>query len=738
MTAVDLDGLNTEQRAAVEQTEGPVLVVAGAGSGKTRVITTRIMHLLEKGVAPFQILAMTFTNKAALEMKHRIGVALERNTGDLTITTFHSFCARFLRREIGILDRDSGFAIYDSQDQVTTLKRVIRTMDLDEKTYPAAQFRNRFSYLKNTGDDKAEPESDLEREIFHNYQKELLAQNAVDFDDLLLLTCKILNDFEEVRTRYRKRYRYVMVDEYQDTNKIQARLIRLLLNEDNNLCVVGDEDQSIYGWRGADIHNILDFELHFPGTKIFKLEQNYRSSRPILDYANDVIARNQLRKPKKLWTDSKGGLPISIRDEMTGMTEAETLVQTIQELKKRDQLVYSDFAVLFRSNFLSRVIEEMFRRYRIPYQLIGGLKFYDRKEIKDLLSYMRIVVNPRDWTSFVRAVAVPSRGIGAKSLDKLYAVFNDGYTLPEMMERVVNESILKGKGAKSLADFYTFYQKMLKEAEENTPADWLEMVIEKLDYLNYLEKQDVNTADSRVDNIEELLGAMKDLENQGVTTLSQFMDFSALISDQDELDDDQPKVNLMTVHAAKGLEFDTVFVPALEDGVFPNQRSMGDNPNAVEEERRLFYVAVTRARRRLYLSYARRRMTYGTTASNPKSRFLITAGEAFDGEADSFIQREGAPFRRKQGAKLGDLAGQIEKMKNKLAEKDVDVDFGKLEGGKNLRFKVGDVVKHPKFGQGTISASRGSGEKQTVTIYFPGVGKKTLVAKMAKLEKVFR
>jgi len=736
---MELDSLNPEQKAAVEAVEGPVLVVAGAGSGKTRVITTRIMHLMGQGVSPYQILAMTFTNKAAMEMKHRVGVGASRNTNDLTVTTFHSFCARFLRREIGYLDRDPGFAIFDTQDQTTCLKRVIRNLNLDEKTYPARQFRNKFSYLKNTGDLYALPEGDLERQIFEAYHAELKDQNALDFDDLLLLSCQILEESEEVRNRYRQRFKYIMVDEYQDTNKIQARLIRLLLSEDhNNLCVVGDEDQSIYGWRGADIHNILEFELHYPGARIFKLEQNYRSTERILAYANEVISRNQLRKPKQLWTEESGGVPISIRDEISGSVEGENIVQTIIQLHEGKNLPYNEFAILFRSNYLSRVLEEMFRRYQVPYQLIGGLKFYDRKEIKDLLSYMRIVVNQRDWTSFTRAIAVPSRGIGAKSLDKLYAIFNDGYTIPEMLERAVREKVLGGKGLRSLTAIRTLYEELVAMAASEKPARWLEFVIGELDYLDYLGKQDEGTADMRQENIGELLMAIKDLEKQGIESLSQFMDFSALVSDQDELEDDQPKVNMMTVHAAKGLEFDTVFVMGLEDGLFPNKRAVTENPGALEEERRLFYVAVTRARRRLYLSYARRRMTYGSTTQNPKSRFLLAPGEEEPSE-DPFLRPSTDRPKRRKSTAFGDLSDQVARMKAQLAEKEVDVDFGLLEkkpsGAVSLR--AGDVVRHAKFGQGTVQRTNGVGEKMSVVVYFPGVGRKTLMAKMAKLEKVF-
>ncbi len=744
-----LDELNPHQREAVEALEGPILVIAGAGSGKTRVITARIMHLVNKGISPYQLLAMTFTNKAALEMKSRVAELLGRDVRDLTVTTFHSFCSRFLRREIGYLDRDTNFVIYDTSDQTAVLKRCIRNMGLKDKDFPAARFRNKFSYLKNQADIDAVPSSDMERQLFQSYKDALREQNAMDFDDLLLFTVQILKEHADCRERYQNRFRYMMVDEYQDTNAIQAKLIQLLLNEDRNLCVVGDEDQSIYGWRGAEIRNILDFDVYYPDARIFKLEQNYRSTQYILDYANQVISHNVLRKPKKLWTAVEGGSPIMIKDEWSGNTESEFIIQNILKIKRNEPLEFSEFAVLFRSNFLSRSLEDMCRRYKVPFQLIGGLKFYDRKEIKDLLSYMRIVANPRDWTSFSRAIGVPARGVGAKSLDKLFALFNDGYDIPDLLKTAERDKLIKGKGLAGIKEFRKLYEKLAKEEKNLKPREWLELLISDLDYRNYLEKVDEVSVEDRVENVNELISSMRELEKQDIVTLAQFMDFSALVSDQDEFDEDQPKISLMTIHAAKGLEFDTVFVMGLEDGVFPNQRSLNDNPNAVEEERRLFYVAVTRARKRLFLTYARRRQTFGTTTSNPKSRFLVAPGrkeveeewddeETWDDGDLMDVSEEDAPKNGK--VKLSDLASQIDKMKNQLKERNIDVDFGRLEKKPKKKsawtFRPGDTVRHGTFGIGTVAAVRGVGDRQNVTVYFPGRGKKTLVARIAKLEKV--
>ena len=742
-----LNELNPHQREAVEALEGPILVIAGAGSGKTRVITARIMHLIDKGVSPYQLLAMTFTNKAALEMKSRVAELLGRDLRELTVTTFHSFCSRFLRREIGYLDRESNFVIFDTSDQTSVLKRCIRTMGLKDKDFPAARFRNKFSYLKNQGDIDAVPTTEMERTLFKAYKDALREQNALDFDDLLLFTVQILKEFSDCRERYQNRFQYLMVDEYQDTNSIQAKLIQLLLNENCNLCVVGDEDQSIYGWRGAEIRNILDFDVHYPGARIFKLEQNYRSTQNILDYANQVISHNLLRKPKKLWTALEGGSPIIIKDEWSGNTEAEFIIQTIQKIKRNDGLEHSDFAVLFRSNFLSRSLEDMCRRYKVPFQLIGGLKFYDRKEIKDLLAYMRIVVNPRDWTSFSRAMGVPARGVGPKSLDRLFDLFNDGYTIPDILHTAIRDKMVKGRGMAGLKEFQSLYKKLAEGEKSLKPRLWLELLIEELDYRNYLEKVDEVSVDDRVENVNELQNSMRELEKQDIVTLAQFMDFSALVNDQDEFDEDQPKVSLMTIHAAKGLEFNSVFVMGLEDGVFPNQRSLNDNPNAVEEERRLFYVAVTRARERLFLTYARRRQTFGSTTSNPKSRFLLAPaqkeeewGDENNWDDGDLVDNSQADASKTGKIKISDLPAQLQKIKNQLKDHNVDVNFGSLEGKPKKKspwsFRPGDTVRHNTFGIGTVSAVRGVGDKQTVTVYFPGKGKKTLVAKIAKLEKV--
>jgi len=727
-----INELNPQQREAVEAIDGPVLVLAGAGSGKTRVITTKIMYLIDRGVHPYRILGMTFTNKAAGEMRHRVAKALGDSVArDLTLTTFHAFGARFLRKEIGYLDRPTNFVIFDSQDQKSCLKRVMRELNVPEKRFPLERCRALISRHKNSRKPDDIKMNEAEREIQQAYLEEMKAQNALDFDDLLRFTCDILENFKECRERYQRRYQYIMVDEYQDTNPIQADLIRLLLNPEKNLCVVGDEDQSIYGWRGADIRNILDFDHTYPGTKVFKLEQNYRSTQRILDYANDIIAQNQMRKPKNLWTESGLGETIELRTEQNALGEAEFIAQTIIANRQKFDLDYSQFAVLFRSNYLSRVLEEIFRRYQLPYQLIGGLKFYDRKEIKDILSYMRLVVNPRDWTSMSRAFGVPSRGIGAKSQDVLYRLFQSGLDAGQILEKAIKNKLVASRTLKGLQHFHKLYLQLREWAETKKPSEWLESLIEALDYIDYLERVDDVTSENRVANISELQASMVEAEKSGIATLAQFMDQTALVSDQDELDDEQPKINLMTIHAAKGLEFHSVFVMGLEEGVFPNQRSLDSHPNALEEERRLYYVAITRAEKRLYLSHARRRQTFGTTTSNFRSRFLTIPMRQYGEDGEQL------PPRKKKMT-MGDLTSQLERMKAQLREKNVDIQFDKVaeKPARPSHLRPGDVVRHPTLGTGTISSVRGTGELQTVSVYFPGKGVKKLLTSKAKLEKM--
>ncbi len=720
-----LEGLNEEQEAAVLYQGGPLLILAGAGSGKTRVITTRIVHQIESDIAsPYEILAMTFTNKAAREMKSRIEQYFGGDRLDLSITTFHSFCARFLRREMAYLDRETNFAIFDSQDQMGVIKRLLKEKGIVEKREPPNRLRTIFSNTKNSGDVTAEPGNEFHASLYRAYNDNLKRQNALDFDDLIMLTCHILTEFEDCRNRYQNRFRHMLVDEFQDTNKAQFKLIQLLTVADGDLCVVGDEDQSIYGWRGADINNILDFRHSYSGVKTFKLERNYRSTQPILDFANAVIAKNLNRHEKKLWTEVKEGESVQILPAQNERDEASLIGNVISRQLTPPQ--YRECAILFRANYLSRSFEDAFRRLGIPYQLVGGLKFYDRKEIKDLLAYARAVVNPRDWTSCCRALGVPSRSIGARSLELLTPYFKtEGQSLLALKKALADKA-LRPKQLNAIKTFVPLLEKFSEKATSERPSVWLQGLIDALDYRAYLEREDEGSAEFRVQNIDELMSAMSELEQQGVETMAHFMDYTALVSDQDELDDDCDKISLMTVHAAKGLEFDHVFVVGLEEGVFPNQRAMEDSPNALEEERRLFYVAATRAKRRLVLSHAQYRQTFGTRARTFPSRFVR--------EAKRQAIAPGPSTDSPKKSRIGDLGLQLSLIEQQLASKDVSVEF--RPALKQPRYRPGDSVEHATFGAGRIVGFLGRGTGTKVSIHFAGKGTKLFYLDRVPLKKI--
>ncbi|MCB1050111.1 MAG: UvrD-helicase domain-containing protein [Acidobacteria bacterium] len=738
-----LQVLNAEQRAAVEAPDGPTLVLAGAGSGKTRVIITRISHLIHaRAVSPFRILAMTFTNKAASEMKERVEQQVMSGSIDITVTTFHSFCARFLRREIDVLGRESSFAIYDASDQQQVIKRIIKKMDLNSVRYPPGRLKAIISQQKNAGEWGAKPENETERRVYEAYQEELERSNALDFDDLLVLTLRILNESEECRTRYQNRFRHILVDEYQDTNKVQLQLLKRLCGPDPNLFAVGDEDQSIYGWRGAQIENILEFNQHFPGAHVFKLERNYRSTAMILEFANRAIAANQQRNPKNLWTEAQAGAPVRQQPFNSARDEADFIARQILDLKMKKQAEFSDFAILFRSNFLSRSLEEVMRTYRIPYQLVGGTKFYDRKEIKDLLAYMRIVVNPKDWSNFERAIGIPSRGIGQKSLDTIARFFHESVNLDQAMAATICAKALSSKAHNGLESFLALYRKMSGLAESEAPSVWLAQLVQEIEYVEYLSREDELSAENRVGNIDELIASVRELEEEGtVGTLAAFLDHSALISDADQIEDKKKQVSLMTVHAAKGLEFDHVFVMGLEEGVFPNQRALDEREAALEEERRLFYVAVTRARQHLFLSYARQRQTFGNTTYGIPSRFLRKAtNPETEPQPQAMLpldlpEKSNRPLRGKT-VRAGDLANHLKDLEDQMRAQNIHISLAKSEGGKTAspRFRVGQMVIHPKFGHGKIVQIAPSGTDRRIGVLFLGKGTKMFMESKAPLK----
>ncbi|PIE02757.1 MAG: ATP-dependent DNA helicase PcrA [Acidobacteria bacterium] len=694
-----LENLNPEQRKAVVEIEGPLLVLAGAGSGKTKVITTRIVHLIAfHGVPDYRICAMTFTNKAAAEMKERVENMLGLPQHELTISTFHAFCARFLRKEIHMLGRERNFIIFDSQDQLKVVKDVLKKQNLNPKDFHPGAIKTWISNKKNKVEQGFFGKEGILKSIYAYYQQELLSQNALDFDDLIVLTNRILTENDSCRERYRDRFQHLLIDEYQDTNRVQFELIKNLTRESPNLCVVGDEDQSIYSWRGADIRNILDFEKQFKDARLIKLEQNYRSTQCILKFANRVIVRNTQRKPKNLWSKGRVGKPVSQRRFNRGMEEAASIARLIINSGKP----YGEIAVLYRVNFLSRIIEETFRRKGIPYQLVGGLKFYDRKEIKDVLSYARCMVNTRDWTSFARAVNTPPRGIGSKSLEVLRDYYDREGNIHDAVTAALADKALKGKSFKGLREFDALLKEFRPLVMKLKPGEWMQQILAAMDYRLYLRKADAYTVEKREDNVNELMVSMREFEKKGVQNIADFLDQTALLSDQDQLDDSQDRVSLMTVHAAKGLEFDTVFLMGLEEGLFPNKRALEENPHGLEEERRLFYVAVTRAKNHLYISHSTRRSAFGSTFDNPPSRFLREQNTASTPSAGGY----------KNQLKASAVSGSNDS---------------------SLSFQVGEKVVHPVFGSGVILAASPKGLDMRITVRFPFYGTKIFLKSKASL-----
>ncbi len=731
-----LDELNPHQREAVEALEGPILVIAGAGSGKTRVITARIMHLVNKGISPYQLLAMTFTNKAALEMKSRVAELLGRDVRDLTVTTFHSFCSRFLRREIGYLDRDTNFVIYDTSDQTAVLKRCIRNMGLKDKDFPAARFRNKFSYLKNQADIDAVPSSDMERQLFQSYKDALREQNAMDFDDLLLFTVQILKEHADCRERYQNRFRYMMVDEYQDTNAIQAKLIQLLLNEDRNLCVVGDEDQSIYGWRGAEIRNILDFDVYYPDARIFKLEQNYRSTEHIVQAANEIITHNRKQIQKKIWSDKGQGNKIKVIKAMTDNEEGKRVADTISEQKSRFHLSNKDIAILYRTNAQSPIFEEYLRRYNIQYRVFGGLSFYQRKEVKDLIAYLRLVVNSSDEEALRRVVNYPKRGIGKTTIEKLGEIANStNQTMWECLPNVPAST----RARNSIAEFQT----MIKAGKQKLPTDnayELATYIAKRSGLIDLLKADTSIEGmGRLENINALLDGINAFVEDDTFTdtntvpdksLASYLQNIALLTDFDDKNKDGDFVTLMSVHSAKGLEFKSIFVVGLEENLFPSSMAL-DSKEGLDEERRLFYVAVTRAELFLTLSFANSRYRFGKMRFNQASRFLEEI-PPIHLESTGYVRSKSGTENVSRGARV---MGNFKKPQRAQANR-LMVDPATFKPNAPAEIQVGMKILHMKFGEGKVLSIDGGKDNRVATIYFQGVEnpERRIMLRFAKLQ----
>jgi DNA helicase-2/ATP-dependent DNA helicase PcrA len=714
------DALSDVQREAVEQTDGPVLIFAGAGSGKTRVLTHRIAYLLnEKKVFPDRILAVTFTNKAAGEMKARLEKMVGAAARDLWVGTFHATCVRMLRRDGKKIGIASNFAIMDDTDQRSIIRDVLHDLDYDERQISPGAALDEISKAKNAllDADKYEAKNTSffgERiaAVFREYDRRLRESNGLDFDDLIAKTIELLETDVEVRTRYQNKFHYILVDEYQDVNYAQYKLCAVLAEEHKNLTVVGDDDQSIYSWRGSDYKNILRFEEDFPGAKVFKLEENYRSTQTILTVANEIVSQNAARAEKKIFTNRAAGDNVTVYGAETERAEARYVIEKIKELV-REGAAYRDFLVLYRTNAQSRVFEEGFLSEGIPYRVVGGVGFYARAEIKDMMAYLRYIVNPSDAVAFRRIVNVPRRSIGQQTLASLVDAANAAGV--SVGQTVFDKDLLRRavpKKQKELERFADLIVSLRERAGDLSISDLLVAVMEESGYIRELQSEDTADSKSRLENLQELIGVAKDFEAQeNAGSLDDFLANVALVSDLDTLDPSSSFVTLMTLHAAKGLEFPVVFLTGLEEGVFPHNRALTDMTE-LEEERRLAYVGITRAMDRLYLSYAMRRTLFGNTFAHPKSRFL-------DEMPSVEVIGNVVPMPRPAGGRWREVA--------------IHESAG---AGIELKLQVGDRVRHPKWGEGLVSAAEGAGGDGLLTIMFPNVGEKMVMLKYAPLEKV--
>lgn len=737
------DTLNTEQREAVYHTEGPLLILAGAGSGKTRVLTHRIAYLIdEKGVNPWNILAITFTNKAAGEMRERVDTLVGFGSESIWVSTFHSTCVRILRRFIDRLGYDNNFTIYDADDQKTVMKDVCRYLKIDTKMFKERALLGEISSAKDEmitpGEFLLRAEEDFRRkkiaQVYEEYEKTLRSNNALDFDDLLLKTVQLLETQPDVLEYYQERFRYIMVDEYQDTNTVQFQLIKILAGKYRNLCVVGDDDQSIYKFRGANIKNILSFEDVFTDAKVIKLEQNYRSTTNILDAANAVISHNVGRKEKKLWTENGKGEKIKCREFDTAYDEADYIVGDIKDKVKDGSFAYHDHAILYRTNAQSRMFEERFVTANIPYKVVGGVNFYSRKEIKDLLAYFKTIDNGKDDLAVKRIINVPKRGIGATTINRVQEnAAERGITFYEALSSV--ELIPNiGRSGSKLTSFVALIEHFKQRASEISLSELMDEIIEMTAYTEYLEAEGEEEAEARMENIDELKNKIVAYEESCETelpTLSGFLEEVALVADIDSLDENSDYVVLMTLHSAKGLEFPRVYLAGMEDGLFPSYMTItADDPTELEEERRLCYVGITRAKQELTLTYARRRMIRGETQYNKMSRFLkevpmylLSTGNAIFKE-DMSEKKLSAYMQAKQNfhAKAYQSPKPVQQ-------------FGKADG-KGPGYDVGDRVKHMKFGEGLVIGMNAGGRDYEVTVQFDEAGVKKMFATFAKLQKL--
>lgn len=723
-SALLLAGLNPEQKRAVQTTEGPLLIQAGAGSGKTKTLTHRIAYIIAKHLAsPYNILAVTFTNKAAKEMRERVAVLLDANAADRGFMpymgTFHSICVRLLRQDGEHVGVPRNFVIWDESDRTTSVKQISKQLSIDEKAFPARVLAGQISSAKNELVSPEEymstansPVQKTAAEVYPLYQRALKAAGALDFDDLISRTVDMLTLSPEVRQKWQRQFTYIMIDEYQDTNGAQYKLVKLLTAAAKNIAVVGDDWQSIYSWRGADFRNILNFERDYPGTTVIKLEQNYRSTKSILDAAHAVITKNQQRSDKELWTDAGAGKPVQVLQAVNERAEGEMIIRYMQRSIDAGQRAYKDFAVLYRTNAQSRSIEEALIRFGVPYKVVGGVRFYDRKEIRDIVAYLRLIYQPEDRASFERIANVPARGLGAKSLET-FLRWQAGSDRPLLaaLESVADCPGLTPKARQAFTSIASLILTFREQKDDLAPSQLIDALIRRIDYMNFLDDGTIQ-GESRQENVRELLSVAEEYQALG---LDGFLEEVALVSDLDTYEGETNAVTLMTLHAAKGLEFPVVFMVGMEETVFPHSRALYDQ-NEMEEERRLCYVGMTRARSELYMVYTTARMLYGGLQHNPPSRFLS--------EIDSeFVPSSDSGFMSSYSSKDND--GWATKMTDTSSPKNTEPHYA-------LELSEGDGVQHEVFGVGTVLEVSGD----TVTVYFKNKGVKRLNTSFAVLKKI--
>lgn len=752
--------LNPPQSQAVAQMDGPLLILAGAGSGKTRVLTHRMVNIIASGkAASDEILCVTFTNKAAREMEHRIyqllsEIQLMART-ELWISTFHSFCVRILRKHITMLDYKPFFTIYDSSDQLSLVKKICREMEINDKLYPPKNFQTRISFAKMLGLTPEEVEKGATTvmdpktlDVFKRYEEELKKSNALDFDDLLLKTKLLFEMYPALLEEYQNKFKYIMVDEYQDTNHIQYLLVKMLSKAHRNLCVVGDEDQSIYSWRGADISNILNFEKDFKEALVVKLEENYRSTGNIVTAATAVIKNNTQRKDKTLFTSNNAGSLIQVREERNEYDEARFVVKTIQKHVEEGHGNYNDYAIFYRTNAQSRVLEEQLRTAGITYRLVGGVRFYERMEIKDILSYLKISLNSGDDQALKRIINVPARGIGKTTVEKLEDfASSEKLTLFDALPKALDQRLFNAGTTSKLRRFYDLLVELGSLSQNYSLHEFYQMVLDRTEYLKALKIEDTPEAQARIENLEELDNAIAQFiqERHQEASLQTFLEEMALVSDVDKLDDSVMAVTMMTLHISKGLEFPYVFIVGLEENLFPSQSFDNDDKEDMEEERRLAYVGMTRARQDLWLTYARTRRIWGQEQMNPPSRFiaeipkdLVQFKSAM--EMNSFFQRHASD----SGSQASYFSRSNSSQRNSYSDSsfesqsfpDYDSDFGDGSSSSKSAYSKGMRVKHPTFGVGSVYATEGSGDDLKVSVLFADQTIKKFVVKYARLEKI--